>query len=74
LVFGGVVVDFGAASFCFHTILFFLGGVEVAFGSSSLFGICFFHSVVLICFGAAFFFCFGFFFDSFITLERLSMI
>ena len=27
LVFGGVVVGFGASPFCFHTILFFFGGV-----------------------------------------------
>ena len=31
---GGVVVDFGASSFCFHT--FFLGGVGTTFGVSSL--------------------------------------
>jgi hypothetical protein len=29
---GGVMVDFGASSFCFHTILFFLGGVKTTFG------------------------------------------
>jgi hypothetical protein len=31
--FGGVVVDFGASAFCFHTV--FLGGVETIFGLSS---------------------------------------
>jgi hypothetical protein len=33
-VFRGVVVDFGAPSFCFHTFSFF-GGVGITFGVSS---------------------------------------
>jgi hypothetical protein len=37
LVFGGVVVDFGASSFCFHTFLSFLGGVGTTFEVSSFF-------------------------------------
>jgi hypothetical protein len=45
LVFGGVVVDFGASSFCFHTFLSFLGGVGTTFRVSSFcFGLFFFRS------------------------------
>jgi hypothetical protein len=36
LVFGGVVVDFGASCFCFHTFSFF-GGVRTTLGVSSFF-------------------------------------
>ena len=49
LVFGGVVVDFGASSFCFHTFLSFLGGVGTTFEVSSFcFGLFFFCSGLLL--------------------------
>ena len=46
--FGGVVVDFGAPSFCFHTFSFF-GGVGTTFGVSSFcFRLFFFGSVLFL--------------------------
>jgi hypothetical protein len=57
ILFGGVVVDFGASSICFHTVFFF-GGVGTTFGVSSF------------CF-ELFFFCSGLFLFS-LFLMRLS--
>ena len=60
-VLGGVVVDFGASSFGFHTGLFFFGGVGTAFGIFSF-------AIYLTFFCSGFFFISLFFFTGLFTI------